>query len=348
MVRLHAYIAAAALATQHATTFGEVWAAYLAERQPDWGERHYKDHEKKIAPGGIAALRGTRGRGVTIAGPLHYFADLPLIGIDPETIEAWSKREGQTRPTSARLAWRMLKAFFAWCSEDKRYAGLVQHGNPAKTTKSRKALGKVNAKDDNLRKDALPGWFAAVGKLGNPTVRSYLQVLLLLGARPGEVLQMKWANIDWQNKTVTLRDKVKVTRTIPLPPFCASLIAALPRRTDNDLVFASEQAGVGSIGKPHQAHKNACTVAGLQGITLHGLRRSFASLSIPLQIVGGAAMQIQGHAPVSSREKSYEKWPPDVLQTAHFTIEREILELAGVKFDNVAPVAWGFRVVTAA
>ena len=39
-----------------AATVGEAWAAYLFERRPHWGERHYADHLKMAAPGGRARL----------------------------------------------------------------------------------------------------------------------------------------------------------------------------------------------------------------------------------------------------------------------------------------------------
>ena len=55
---------------------GEAWAAYLEARRPHWGERHYTDHATLAKAGGEPAKRGTRGRGVTIARPLH-----PLLGL---------------------------------------------------------------------------------------------------------------------------------------------------------------------------------------------------------------------------------------------------------------------------
>ena len=100
-----------AAAAVHAATVGEVWTAYLKARRPQWGERHYKDHQTLSKAGGEVAKRGTRGRGVTIAGPLHHLLALPLRDLNAPTIEAWAAREAKTRPTSARLAWRCLKAF---------------------------------------------------------------------------------------------------------------------------------------------------------------------------------------------------------------------------------------------
>lgn len=332
-----------ALEKRNTITFAQVWGIYLEDRKPDWGDRHYQDHVKKFAAGGVKASRGTRGLGVTIAGPLRHFADMPLIAVDASVVEKWAKAEGKTRPTSARLAWRMLKAFFQWCQESKEYGGFLPSDNPGKTKKSRTSLGKASTKKDVLLTAQLPGWFEVVKKIGNPTISAYLQVLLLTGARPGEILAMKWDDINWRWASIVIRDKVEGTRTITLTPYVAHLIAALPRR--NEYVFSSAVKGVDIIGKPHAIHKEACQAIDLEGLTFHGLRRSFASLSAQMEIVGGAAMQIQGHKPTSVREKAYIIWPQDVLNKAHFKIEAEILAKAKIDFVPAAP---GLRVITAA
>ena len=81
----------------------------------------------------------------------------------------------------------------------------------------------------------------------------------------------------------------------------------------------------------------ACVVvvAGLE-LTLHGLRRSFASLCEWLDIPGGISAQIQGHAPQGVREQNYIRRPLDLLRVHHERIEAWILEQAGVQFDAQA------------
>ncbi len=108
---------AKAEAAAHALTVGEAWQIYVTERRPHWGELHYRDHIRKASPGGEAGTRGTRGRGVTIAGPLFSLMALPLRELDAPTIDAWAAQEAKTRPSSARLAWRLLKVFLGWCAE---------------------------------------------------------------------------------------------------------------------------------------------------------------------------------------------------------------------------------------
>ena len=328
-----------------AVTVGEAWAAYVAERTPHWGDLHRKDHERLTRAGGEPAKRGTRGRGVTIAGPLHPLLGLALRDLTAPVIEAWAAREAQTRPTAARLAWRLLKAFLGWCAEQPEYAPVLPSVNPAKTKKAREALGKAKAKDDSLLKEQLPAWFAAVRSIGNPTVAAYLQTLLLTGARPGEVLAMRWDDLNTQWRGLTIRDKVEGERVIPLTPYVHNLLAALPRR--NEFVFASSRNENTPLTEPNHAHDKACKVAAIDGLTLHGLRRSFGTLSEWLEVPAGVVAQIQGHKPSATAEKHYRVRPLDLLRVHHERIEGWVLEQAGIVFDaKAAPGA--LRVVQAA
>lgn len=173
-----AQVASKAAAAAQAVTVGEVWSAYLEARRPHWGVRHHADHGRLVQPGGVPARRGTRGRGVTVAGPLHSLMCLPLCELNNAAVEAWASKEAKTRPTSARLAWRCLKAFLAWCAEQPEYVSALAGVNPAKTKKAREALGKAGVKQDALMREQLPAWFAAVRQIGNPVTAAYLQILL--------------------------------------------------------------------------------------------------------------------------------------------------------------------------
>ena len=313
-----------------AVTVGEVWTVYLEARRPHWGERHHADHFRLVQAGGVPAKRGTRGRGVTVAGPLHPLMALPLCDLTAPAIEAWAAHEAKTRPTAARLAWRCLKAFLSWCAEQSEYAPALAGVNPAKTKKARESLGKAGVKKDALLREQLSVWFAAVRQIQNPVAAAYLQTLLLTGARPGEVLGLRWEDVNTKWRGLTIRDKVEGERVIPLTPYVSQLIHGLPRR--NEWVFSSATAGAGALTIPRNTHVQACAVAGIEGLTLHGLRRSFKSLTEWLEIPAGVVAQIMGHKPSATAEKHYTVRPLDLLRLHHERIEAWILEQAGVPF----------------
>ena len=327
-----------AAAVVKAVAVEKAWTAYLDDRRQHWGDRHYQDHEKLARAGGATANRGTRGRGVTIDGPLRPLMAMRLQDLTAPAIEAWAAEQAKTRPTPARLSWRLLRAFLAWCAEHPQYAAVVPAQNPAKTRRAREALGKAGVKQDALLREQLPAWFAAVRNIGNPAISAYLQTLLLTGARPGEVLALRWEDINTQWRGLTIRDKVEGERVIPLTPYVHQLLATLPRRSEWVFASAIREPGKPSqpIAKPHHAHATACKVAGIEGLTFHGLRRSFKSLTEWLEIPAGVVAQIQCHKPSATAEKHYTVRPLDLLRLHHERIEAWVLEQAGVKFDPKA------------
>lgn len=330
--------AKAAADAAQAVTVGEAWAVYLKDRRPYWGERHYQDHIKKAQSGGQLSVRGTRGRGTTIAGPLFPMMRLKLSELRAPVVEAWAAREGANRATSARLAWRLLKGFLSWCTEQVEFA-TVADGNAANTKKTRELLGKAGVKKDALQVEQLPAWFSAVRQLPNPVISAYLQALLLTGARPGEILNMRWTDVDVQWKKLVIRDKVEGEREIPLTPYVAHLLTNLPRRSE--WVFSSSLTKPGKlakpISKPHQIHEKACTVAEIDGLTLHGLRRSFKSLTEWMELPVGGVAQIMGHKPSATAEKHYSVRPLSKLREVHERIEACMLAQAGIDFNAVSP-----------
>lgn len=323
--------AAKAKQAAEAVTVTEAWQAYIAARAPDWGEHHRKDHVR------LARSPGTTKAGKpTNAGPLHYFMDKRLAELTPAMIERWAKKEGDTRATAARLSWRLLRAFLAWCTEQDGYSAVLPE-NPALTSKTRKALRKPQAKSDALEKGQLPAFFAAVQGLANPTAAAYIQALLLTGARPGELLALKWSDINTRWKRITIRDKDASkggedgTRDIPLTPYVHHLLAGLPRRSG--WVFSSDTLNK-PIAPPHKRLADVARVAGIEHITFHGLRRSFGSLSEWLETMPvGVVAQLQGHKPSATAEKHYRPRPLDLLRVHHERFEAWILEQAGIEFD---------------
>ncbi len=335
-----------AQAAAQAVTVGEAWGAYIEARRPHWGERHHLDHVAMARPGGEPVKRG---KGKIQPGLLAVFMPQELRALTPEAVESWAAREAQTRPTQARLALRLLRAFLAWCKADALYTATVSDTNPAKSRKAREALGKAKPKTDALLREQLPAWFAAVRALPAAPA-AYLQCLLLTGARPGELLGLRWDDLNVQWRGITLRDKAESkggedgTRQIPLTPYVHHLLAGLPRR--NEWVFASTTKA-SPIVTPRWPHVDACRVAGIEHLTLHGLRRSFGSLAEWLELPAGVVAQIQGHKPSATAEKHYRVRPLDLLRLHHEKFEAWILEQAGIVFDaQAAPGA--LRVVQAA
>ncbi|MFN8792981.1 MAG: integrase arm-type DNA-binding domain-containing protein [Betaproteobacteria bacterium] len=365
--------AAAAQEAAAALTVGETWARYIADRRPHWGERTYTDHLKAAQEGGKDRKRG---EGKTKPGPLAPLMPMRLIDLDGAAVEAWAKREAPSRPARVRLALRLLKAFLRWAAAEPDLKGRADP-TAASAKKAREAAGRPKVRNDYLQREQLAAWFKHVRAIPNPVISAYLQCLLLTGARREELAALRWEEVNTQWRGLDLKDKIEERRAVPLTPYVAHLLARLPRR--NGWVFSSAQAlagdtknaarraryhakrgtmppeGAARIGSasgrlvdPRIAHRRDCAAAGLQGLTLHVIRRSFASLCEWLDIPGGISAQIQGHAPQGVREQNYIRRPLDLLRVHHERIEAWILKEAGIDFDAATAAPRGLRAVAAA
>jgi len=264
----------------------------------------------------------------TLPGILRPLLTLPLEQIDADRVRVWLQDEAAKRPTHTRLAFSLLRAFLNWCSDRPEYRDQVRP-DACITRMARDELPKKSAKDDCLQREQLPAWFAAVRQIQNPVIAAYLQTALLTGARREEVAGLQWEDVDFQWKAMTIKDKVEGERTIPLMPYVATLLAALPRR--NEWVFSSPTAASGRLQEPRIMQNKALTAAGLPGLSIHGLRRSFGTLAEWVECPAGVSAQIMGHKPSATAEKHYRVRPLDLLRMWHTKIEAWILNEAGIE-----------------
>lgn len=148
------------------------------------------------------------------------------------------------------------------------------------------------------------------------TVRSHrlavlFEMLVLLGPRPVELLELRWADVDLRAATIAVVDSKTPSgkRTLPLPPGLTRRLGAHwdnqqeersvlgPKWKEHGLVFASE------VGTPLDHHnlirtfKRLCARAGLpDDIQLYDLRRTAISWWIETGADPRAAQTLAGHS----------------------------------------------------
>lgn len=187
----------------------------------------------------------------------------------------------------------------------------------------------MNPKTDCLQREQLPQWFRAVSGLQNPVISAYLQIVLLTGSRRNEIPVLRWEEVNFKWGSLTIHDKVEGAREIPLTPYVNQLLSRLPRRSE--WVFSSPASASGRISEPRHAHDQALAVAGIEGLAIHGLRRSFGTLSEWVDVPVGVISQIMGHKPSATAEKHYRQRPLDLLRMWHVKIETWLLAQAGIE-----------------
>lgn len=326
----------------------DAWQAYLAyqkdkmnhvhiERGKRWGERHLRDHINLSQAGGEPKKRGG---GVTTQGVLYPLLKLRLVDINANVLKGWQRKEAETRANNARQGFEMFRAFWRWCASRPEYsAGIDPQAVESKDLRD-EIPSRKSKRFDVLQRSHLAAWFAAVRTL-NPVVSAYLQALLLTGARREEMASLTWQDVDFQWRSIWVKDKVhEEGRKIPLSPYLCNLLNALPRR--NQWVFSSASAADGRIVEPRIPHNRALSIAGLPPVTLHGLRRTFASLAEWVEMPRGIVAQIMGHAPSATAERHYINRPLELLAVWHEKYEAWILQEAGINF---VPTQAGLQVI---
>ncbi len=136
---------------------------------------------------------------------------------------------------------------------------------------------------------------------------AFLQPIVVMalhtGMRRGEILNVKWDQIDLEKRIVQVKHtKNGKDRLIPINESLFSVLASLKRQAIGDLVFPNPQTG-----KPYtevkKSFKLACKKAGLSGIRFHDLRHTFASRLIAAGVDLVTVRDLLGHFSVTVTQR---------------------------------------------
>lgn len=214
---------------------------------------------------------------------------------------------------AARMAIRLLRSALTWAVEEGYLASNVASGVKIGTDGSRDVILHDVAQYKSL--------FSALDhmeqeRLLRPQVANAVRVIALTGARRNEIASLKWSHVDLKRGLLVLPPSQHKTggktgkpREIGLPAAAQAIIAAQPEGQADNYVFPPT-AGNGpiSLSKPWRAIRKE---AGLpEGIGLHGLRHSLASM---MAVQGAQAAEIMatlGHRQLSTAQR-YIHWAQD-------------------------------------
>lgn len=126
------------------------------------------------------------------------------------------------------------------------------------------------------------------------------QALLFTGCRLGEILSLRWSDVDLNRGTLTVvQQKTRKQKTLPIEADLRTLLTALPRGIGEARVFTRGDARPFSAIEVQRAFGVARRLSGIRPeLTPHSLRHTFASW---LAISGQPLRTIQellGHADV--------------------------------------------------
>lgn len=154
-----------------------------------------------------------------------------------------------------------------------------------------------------------------------------IRLLLLTGARRGEILSLKWHEVNPDRSCLELGDSKTGRREVYLPPAARDLLLTLPRVDGNPHVIIGAKPGTHLVNIK-DSWAAIRQEAGLEDVRLHDLRHTFASLGVQsgmsLPLIG----KLLGHTSQQTTAR-YAHLSDDPLRAAAEAIGVDIAESLG-------------------
>ena len=177
--------------------------------------------------------------------------------------------------------------------------------------------------------------------------RSIAALLAMTGLRVGELLALRWQDIDFDKGFLSVRQTVyeghfdvpkskRSRRTLPLGPACVQIFESLrkPEVDPSALVFSTRNGSpLSRRNLLNRQLKPACKSLGLKKANWHWLRHAHATL---LESVGaplGTVQALLGHASPEVTREIYIGSVPENARTASGRL-KSLLDPNGPKFRN--------------
>jgi integrase len=150
---------------------------------------------------------------------------------------------------------------------------------------------KEKSRDRFVATQEFPALFEALDAEENETVRDFVLMALLTGARRANVLAMRWDQIDWASCQWRIPEtKNGEPVTIPLIERAMTLLEGRRQQTNSEWVFPSAESASGHLADPKRAWARICKRAGITNLRIHDIRRTLGSY----QAITGASLQVIG------------------------------------------------------
>lgn len=263
-------------------------------------------HKTKVKPKTIAEYEAG-----AVLHILPRFGNKKITKIQHSDIESLHYSLRGTQYQANRIL-ALLSVFFNWC-EKMEY--IPRNSNPARGVEKYKEVPrKVYIKDSELER--IGKVFLQLKEENNSDfyVLYAIELYFYTGARRNEILNLKWENIDFDNKKIVLPDSKTGFKEIPLSDYVISLLNEIPR--EQGYIFKG-RGKTGHIVCVKGAWKRILERAGLagSGYRIHDLRHTFASKAVSngysLPLIGA----MLGHKNIQTTER-YSHLQNNIVQQA--------------------------------
>jgi integrase len=185
---------------------------------------------------------------------------------------------------------------------------------------------KTQARERFLKPEEIGRFFAALKEMDNDAgFRDYIYLSLFTGARRGNVMSMRWDQIDFDLGTWTIpRTKSGDSQIIPLTQAALQILTERQEKKTSNWVFP----GVGDTGhivEPKKAWHGLLKEAKIEDLRLHDLRRTLGSYMAmgnqSLHMIG----KVLGHKSPAATQ-IYSRFAHDPIRAALEKAHADMLE----------------------
>ena len=185
-----------------------------------------------------------------------------------------------------------------------------------------------NKRERFLTQDEAKALIESVQQSENPNLKYIVAMLILTGARKGEVLQAQWDQFNFEQRFWRIPiSKSGKARHVPINDGLLQLLESIPRVKDHNHLFVNAQTGkpLGTFfGSWNQARKRA----GLPDVRVHDLRHSYASFLINNGRTLYEVQRLLGHSQIKTTQR-YAHLSPETLMAASNAASLAIGDLTG-------------------
>jgi integrase len=283
-----------------------------------------------------------------------FFGDMPLAEITRRTVKEavayWIERiqasESKRGERSIPNALNAGGAVLSWAIEEE-----LATVNPF--LKPGKVFKVDSFKRDYLRPEEVAPYLEGVKKKA-PRYFPILRTMTYAGLRVGEAIALRWGNIDWNGRFLTIQEaswkgivgtpKTESSiRTVDISPETLAVleqhrkvIAAQSLKAGRSMpetAFVNEAGGPMDSSKIRRAHDMGLKAAGLRHIRVHDLRGTYASLGVSAGAPVYHVSKSLGHSETATTERLYANLTPGAARELPNVIE-QFVRNEGVRNAN--------------
>ena len=163
-----------------------------------------------------------------------------------------------------------------------------------------------------------------------------IRLLALTGARKNEILRLRWEHVDVKRRVAQLPDSKTGKRTLRLEDAALEVLGGLPR--SSPWVFPSPRKPDAPMEDVRKTLGSVLEKAGLEGVRVHDLRHTKASVGADLGLSLPMIGELLGHARAATTER-YAHLAEGAARSAEQRVQGRIgAALRGRAPANVVPL----------